>query len=108
MPLRQINVRTVLFIDTNPDLAPSPTCLDQLHDQRARSEFFAQGAVQVLQYRQPRVPSRQVTKFQRPHWMIQSEAQRRIDVLGARGALHQTYTWPRCRAAPTCGWSSVR
>ena len=50
-----------------------PTRLDVLHHQRRRTEFLAQGFVQVFEDVQARIEADEVDHFERPHGMVQAE-----------------------------------
>ena len=65
------------------------TGLDQFDDQRTGSEFFTQRLVQVLEHRQSRIPSCQVSEFQRSHRVSERHTLGGVDILCTGNALRQ-------------------
>jgi len=72
-----------------PRLATQTSGGNHLDDQRTGSEFLSQCLVQVPQHRQASIPTCQIAEFQRPHRMVETHAQRSVDIFGRRRAFLQ-------------------
>src|SRR6188768_1017564 len=78
--------RRLVLINPSSDLSAKPPGFDVLREQRTLSVLFAKTSVQIFQNTEAGVEAHQVHKLERPHWMIQSELQRLVDVSRRRDA----------------------
>src|SRR3546814_1129021 len=78
----------IIKIDAGAGLAAMASRLDHLVNQRARAEFLAEHAMQILENRQARIPSGQIAQFQRPHRVVERHTQRGVDILRGRSEEH--------------------